>query len=199
MFAYKQLYDFLESVKFTLLHYITVKRYLSSTFYCTSTQPVRQILIVGWAPWQVSWGQNAQCIPGSIFFYQHKSLESRLIYAMVPYYRVCRPISAMFSSNKISQHNKLRIAHALQSFCKVKTDRIYHAQYSNYIAATHSLSVHIKMHYTPTTTHPPLPTPLPSTTLLCTQLTNTKHICVSGGKMAQDVGMAWKCCGVIPI
>ena len=39
------------------------------------------------------------------------------------------------------------------------------------------------------TTHPPLPTPLPSTTLLCTQVTNTKHVCVSGGKMAQDVGM----------
>ena len=49
------------------------------------------------------------------------------------------------------------------------------------------------------TTHPPLPTPLPSTTLLCTQLTNTKHICISGGKMAQGVGMVWKGCGVIPI
>ena len=36
-------------------------------------------------------------------------------------------------------------------------------------------------------------------TLLCTQLTNTKHICVSGGKMEQDVGMVWKCCSVIPI
>ena len=33
------------------------------------------------------------------------------------------------------------------------------------------------------------PITLLSTTLLCTQLTNTKHICVSGGKMAQDVGM----------
>ena len=28
---------------------------------------------------------------------------------------------------------------------------------------------------------------------------NTKHICASGAKMAQDVGMVWKCCGVIPI
>ena len=27
--------------------------------------------------------------------------------------------------------------------------------------------------------------------------TNTKHICVSGDKMAQDVGMVWKCCSVI--
>jgi len=35
--------------------------------------------------------------------------------------------------------------------------------------------------------------------ILCTQLTNTKHICASGGKMAQDVGMVWQCCGVIPI
>ena len=26
------------------------------------------------------------------------------------------------------------------------------------------------------------------------QVTNKKHICVSGGKMAQDVGMVWKCC-----
>ena len=77
---------------------------------------------------------------------------------MVSYYRVCRPISAMFSSNKISQHNKLqhttRTQHCsctAEFLHKVKTDRIYHAQYSNYIAATHSLSVHIKMHYTPTT------------------------------------------------
>ena len=53
-----------------------------------------------------------------------------------------------------------------------------------------SLSKHIKMHYTPTT----IPTPLPSTTLLCTQLTNTKHInCLSGGKIAQDVGMVLWC------
>ena len=43
--------------------------------------------------------------------------------------------------------------------------------------------MHINLHYTPTTAHytafhnPPLHT------------TNTKHICVSGGKMAQDVGM----------
>ena len=60
----------------------------------------------------------------------------------------------------------------------VKTDHVSHAQYSNYIAATHNIS------HSPCTSkrtaHPPLLIPLQ---------TNTKHICVSGGKMAQDVGM----------
>ena len=49
------------------------------------------------------------------------------------------------------------IAHALHSFCIVKTDHIWYAQYSNYryIAATHNITLfmHIKMHYTPTTIH----------------------------------------------
>jgi len=62
-----------------------------------------------------------------------------------------------------------------------------YAQYTNYIAATHNITHSLCT--SKCTTHPPLPTTLPSTTLLCTQLTNTKHICVSGGKMAQDVGM----------
>ena len=45
--------------------------------------------------------------------------------------------------------------------------------------------MHINMHYTPITTHPTaLHNPL-----LCTQLTNTKHICVGGGKLA---GMVWQ-------
>jgi len=44
-----------------------------------------------------------------------------------------------------------------------------------------------------------MPHALSLQTCRCTQLTNTKHICVSGGKMTQDVGMVWKCCGVIPI
>ena len=54
----------------------------------------------------------------------------------------------------------------------LKTDHICHAQYSNYIAATHNIT------HSPSkrTTHPPLQK-------------NTNHICVSGGKMAQDVGM----------
>ena len=63
-----------------------------------------------------------------------------------------------------------------------KTEHICHAQYSNYIAVTHNVA-HSKCTST-CTTHPALPIPLPSTTLLCTQLTDTKHICVSGGKMA---------------
>ena len=58
-----------------------------------------------------------------------------------------RPISAMFSSNKISQHNKLQ--HSTQTqHCSctaqflhtVKTDHICHAQYSNYIAAIHNVT-----------------------------------------------------------
>ena len=83
-----------------------------------------------------------------------------------------RPISAMFSSNKISQHNyniphKPSIAHALQFLHTVKTDHIStNAQYSNYIAATHNIThspctskctTHLPLHtyhYTPTTTPP---------------------------------------------
>ena len=42
------------------------------------------------------------------------------------------------------------------------------------------------MQYASTTTHPTVF----HNSILCTQLTNTKHnICVSGGEMAQDVGM----------
>ena len=90
----------------------------------------------------------------------------------------------MFSSNKISKDNKLQ--HTTQTqHCSctaqflhtVKTDHICHAQYSNYIVAIHNIT------HSPCTskctTHPPLPTPLPSTTILCTQLTNAKHICVA--------------------
>jgi len=62
-------------------------------------------------------------------------------------------------------------AHALYSFLRTgNTDHVYHPQYSNYI-------VHCSYPQLPcTSTHPALPTTLPSTTLLCTQLTNTKHI-----------------------
>ena len=52
------------------------------------------------------------------------------------------------------------------------------------------------MKYNPTlrsTIYVALPVPEQLYTLFwlrpCTQLTNTKHICVSGGKTAQDVGM----------
>jgi len=85
------------------------------------------------------------------------------------------------------------IVRTLEFLLTVKADHICHAQYSSYIAATHNITHSLKC-----TIHPPLPTPLPSTTL-CTQLTNTKHVCVSGGKRAQDVGMVWKRYGGIPI
>ena len=70
------------------------------------------------------------------------------------------------------------IAYALHSFCiQSRQTNIRHAQYSNYIAATHNIT------HSPCTskctTHPPLPTPLQK----------THHICASSGKMAQDVGM----------
>ena len=119
-------------------------------------------------------------------------------------------ISAMFSSNKISQHNLItptyhtdpcssctpvsafktdHTCHAHYSNCiaathnithspctpasALKTDHICHAHYSNCIAATHNIT---RSPCTSTCTpHPALPTTLPSTTFLCTQLTNTKH------------------------
>ena len=73
------------------------------------------------------------------------------------------------------------IAHALHSFCIQSrwTISTMLDQYSNYIAATHNISHSLRT--SKCTTHPPLPTPLPFTTLLCKQLTNTNHICVSGG------------------
>ena len=90
-----------------------------------------------------------------------------------------------------------------------RQDRPYicHAQYSNYIVhCSHpqhnSLPMHTTctthpalptQHYPPSTTHPALPsTMLSATPLLCTQLTNTKCICVGGGKLVQDVGMVWQ-------
>ena len=80
---------------------------------------------------------------------------------------------------------RLSTAHAPQSFCIQSRQTISAMLSSNDIAATHNIT---HSPFTSTcTTHPPLPTPLPSTTLLCTQLTNTKH-------SWQNVGMLWKCC-----
>ena len=70
-----------------------------------------------------------------------------------------------FDSNKISQHNKPQhttqtqhCSSTAQFLHTVKTDHIFHAQYSNCIAATHNIT------HSPCTskctTHPPLPTPL---------------------------------------
>ena len=57
------------------------------------------------------------------------------------------PISAMFSSNKISQHNldsniphRPSIAQALHSFCMQSRQTICHVQYSNYNAAIHNIT-----------------------------------------------------------
>ena len=60
----------------------------------------------------------------------------------------------------------------------------------NNIAATHNI-IHSPCTSTHNT-HPVLPFPLPSTTLVSKQLTNTKH-------SWQDVGMVWMCCGIVPI
>ena len=70
-----------------------------------------------------------------------------------------------------------------------KTDHICHAQYSNYIAATHNIT-HSPYSLT-CTPHPALPTPLPSTTLLCTQLTNTKHSWQNGTRCRDGVKLLW--------
>ena len=101
-------------------------------------------------------------------------------------------ISAMSSSNKISQHKlhsnmlyRPSTAHALYSFyvCTRQTISAHAVLSSNYIAVIHniynSVFIHRKMSYTPRTTHPPA-----FTTLLCTPLIQNLV-----GKMAQDVGM----------
>ena len=49
------------------------------------------------------------------------------------------------------------------------------------------LPMHINMHYTPST----IPTPLPSTTLLCTQVTNTKHSWRNGTRCRDAVKVLW--------
>ena len=58
---------------------------------------------------------------------------------------------------------------------------------SNYIASTHNITY---SPYTSTcTTHPAIPSPLPSTTLLCTQLTNTKHSWQNGSRCRDGVNV----------
>ena len=59
---------------------------------------------------------------------------------------------------------------------------------SNYIASTHNI-------HTPRTstctTHPAIPSQLLSTTLLCTQLTNTKHSWQNGTRCRDGVNVLW--------
>ena len=96
-------------------------------------------------------------------------------------------ISAIFS-NKISQPNIPYRASSCTP-CAVsafRTDHISHAQYSNYIAAiTHSPCT------TTCTPHPAVPTPLPSTTLLCTKLTNTKNSWQNATRCREGVKLLW--------
>ena len=107
----------------------------------------------------------------------------------------------MFSSNKISQHNinsnipyRPSTAHALHSFSiRQARQTICHAQYSNYIAATHNITHSLCT--STCTIHLALTTPLPSTTLLCTELTITNHICVSrqnGTRCRDGVKVLWR-------
>ena len=113
-----------------------------------------------------------------------------------------RSISAMFSSNKISQHNlnsnipyrpysyvsyvpyRPSTAHGLHSFriqARQTISAILSIARTLYIAATHNIT------HSPCTStcthHTAFHSPLHTTNK------HTKHICVSGGKMAQDVGM----------
>ena len=73
-----------------------------------------------------------------------------------------RPISPMFSGNKISttDHKTQHCSCTPQFLHTVKTDHICHAQYTNYIAATRNIT------YSPCTskctTHSPLPSHNPS-------------------------------------
>ena len=63
------------------------------------------------------------------------------------------------------------------------------SSYSNYIAAIHNVT------HSPCTStctpHPALHTPLPSTTFLCTQLTNTKHSRQNGTRCRDGVKLLW--------
>ena len=103
---------------------------------------------------------------------QHSSLHS------LPHKR--QSISAMFSSDKISHYLNSIIPYR-PSTCTPqflhthKTEHICHAQYSNYIAATHNIT-HSKCTST-CTTYPALPIPLPSTTkaYLCKWWQNGMH------------------------
>ena len=79
-----------------------------------------------------------------------------------------QPISAMFSSNKSSQHNlhsnmpyTPSTVHVLYSFCIQDRPHLPHSVHCSH-PKHNSLSMHINMHYTLSTTHASL---LPSTTM----------------------------------
>ena len=99
-------------------------------------------------------------------------------------------ISATFSSNTISRHNlPHNMPHRLIAACTLlHTRQIISAMLSsNCVVATHNTTysqcMHINMHYTPSTTQLSLP---------------WSSYALTQGKMAQDVGMVWMYCGVVP-
>ena len=108
------------------------------------------------------------------------------------YKTLCLPLllygSELWTLTKMEITIPYSTAHALHSFCMFGI--------ATTLQPPHNIS------YSPCTItctpHPALLTPLPFTTLLCTQLTNTKHICVGrqSGTRCRNGG---KCCGVIPI
>ena len=98
-------------------------------------------------------------------------------------------ISHVQQYNKISQHNlhsnmpyRLSTACALHSFCI--QDRPYLPCSVAIALQPPKTQLTLHSHQHALNMHPALPNPLPSTTLLCTQLTQGIV-----GKMAQDVGM----------
>ena len=102
----------------------------------------------------------------------------------------------LLCSAAIKFHNmtdlKLPTCHTdpvLLTFCKQDILYVPAMLSSNYIAATHNVT-HSSCTST-CTTHPPLPSLLPSTTLLCTQLTSTKHSWQNGTRCRDDVNVLW--------
>ena len=125
-----------------------------------------------------------------------------------------RSISTMFSSNKILQRNSnisyrpytIHTVHTIQTQHCSWTPQFLHTAKTAisamlsiastlYIAATHNIThSQCTSTCTPSTTHHTA-----FHNLLHITNKHTKHICVTSGKMTQDVGMMWKCCDVIPI
>ena len=60
---------------------------------------------------------------------------------------------------------------------------------------THSINEHGTQ--STCTAHPAIPSQLPSTTLLCTQLTNTKHSWQNGTRCRDGVNVLWCCSNLV--
>ena len=115
---------------------------------------------------------------------QHCSLHS------LPHKR--QSISATFISNKILQHMYLKLptyhmTHHCSQFLHTR-QTIPAMLSSNYIAATHN-TTHSTAHQH--AQHTAIPSPLPSSTLLCTHLTNTKHSWQNGTRCRDGVNVLW--------